>query len=210
MMERMDEQMEKPHEMRDFPFDLKVLEPEAAEYLARTRRDVSVLLREEMPAEGEDYGPWTPQMEWLLYLANEKWATVQLLDVFAYLLRARTLWAVVLLFGERDSDGILWTEELEDWARWKEADEDEQRRFVARARPQWTGDRVADEILKKLHQGQYGRRDLYVLFNRNVSAEQLDKALFLLHRQGRITVKLWRTAGRPREVWMLWKDEYVN
>jgi hypothetical protein len=206
----MDGQMEKPDGIRDFPFDVKVLEPEAAEYLARTRRDVLLLLREEMPAEGEDYGPWTPQMEWLLYLVKEQWRTVNLHDIFAYVLRARTLWAVVLLFGERTSDGVLVTEELEDWARWEEASEAEQRRFEARARPRWTGDRVADEILKKLQKGHYGRSDLFVEFNRNVSAEQLDKALFLLHRQGRVTVKLYRTRGRPREVWMLWEDEYVN
>ncbi len=199
--------MRLPDVIPDFPFDLKALEPEAAEYLARTRRAVLRLLVEDMPAEGEDYGPWTPQMEWLLYLANEKWATVDLCDVFVVLLRARTPWAVMLLFGERDSDGQLWTECLEERARYMEADDEEQRRFEARWAMAPIGERLADTILEELKKRDCSRADLYARFGRSVSAEQLDKALFLLHRQGRVTVKVVRGGGRPREVWMLWKEK---
>jgi hypothetical protein len=75
----------------------------------------------------------------------------------------------------------------------------------AREASPWTGDRLADAILAELQKHDCSRADLHGLFGGHVSSEQLDMALFLLHRQGRVSVKRVRTGGRAREMWMLWK-----
>ncbi len=176
----------------------------------RAKRDLKLLLVDnQMPAEGETYGPWTPQMRRLLYTAKTKniEAAWQVLEAA---LRDKEPWAVIFMqWGQphKEEEEPSWDEWMEEYHRWVEASEEEKRRIEAREAGAPIGDRIADTILAELKKRACSRADLYARFGRSVSAEQLDRALFTLHRQGRVTVKVSRSGGRPREMWMLWKEE---
>jgi hypothetical protein len=67
------------------------------------------------------------------------------------------------------------------------------------------GDRIADEILRKLQQAGDGgltRTGIRDAFGRHRSAEQVGAALELLRRKTRATCKTVSTGGRPTEVWV--------
>ena len=68
------------------------------------------------------------------------------------------------------------------------------------------GDPVADTIMLALKDAGAGmsRRDLIILFNRNVDAGRIQRALNMLSRQGRARMSRQsrpRMPGRPAEVW---------
>jgi hypothetical protein len=68
-----------------------------------------------------------------------------------------------------------------------------------------TGDAVADKIVVAL-EGKTGgltRTDLFHLFKRHRSRDQIDRALDLLERLGRIRCQKEETGGRPAERWFL-------
>jgi hypothetical protein len=66
------------------------------------------------------------------------------------------------------------------------------------------GDRIADEIMRRLRQAGDGgmtRNELRDAFGRNVSSERIGAALDLLRRRGRARCETVTTGGRPAELW---------
>ena len=66
------------------------------------------------------------------------------------------------------------------------------------------GDRVADEILRRLRPAGNGgltRTDIRDAFGRHQSAERIGAALDLLQRKGRAKCETTSTGGRPTETW---------
>jgi hypothetical protein len=66
-----------------------------------------------------------------------------------------------------------------------------------------TGDPIADRILEGLEHGELTRTAISHLFQRNVSAERIDLALRLLHKNQQAVMERRDTNGRPVEVWRL-------
>jgi hypothetical protein len=65
------------------------------------------------------------------------------------------------------------------------------------------GDRIADAILDALRTSEQGlnRTEISKLFSGNKAANEINRALALLHQQGLAQVKMVSTTGRPIEVW---------
>jgi hypothetical protein len=66
-----------------------------------------------------------------------------------------------------------------------------------------TGNRVADRVLAELRGTPAGidRTKMHALFDRHVSAQEINEALFLLHRLGVARGERTPSGGRPRETW---------
>jgi len=66
------------------------------------------------------------------------------------------------------------------------------------------GDPIADPILTAIRSSRTGlsRTDISGLFNRHAKAAQIDRALQLLSRQGKIRCESIQTNGRSAEVWI--------
>jgi len=77
-----------------------------------------------------------------------------------------------------------------------------------------TGDPIADRILEALASGggELDRTAIHDLFDRNVSAERVDRAIELLERRSltKITKKNTSARGRPRMVLTLASEYEIN
>ena len=75
-----------------------------------------------------------------------------------------------------------------------------------------TGNPDADAILRALREMPDGltRTEISNLFARNLSANRIDKALFLLLEQGRAHPVKQETGGRPAERWLYGRPKQTN
>jgi hypothetical protein len=187
---------------------LRANDPEVKAYTLKAQRDVQRMLEDQPPLEGEDYGPWAAPMRRLLqtFEVVGAWGAQQQL---ALMLHERAPGALVILGDAVTSDGQSWREVLaEIWeemqaeARQAEA-EQRMRERLART----TGDSMADEILAMLREQALSRTDIYRRYSRNVSAERINDALFVLERLGWARWEMVSTGGRRREVWSVPADE---
>jgi hypothetical protein len=102
---------------------------------------------------------------------------------------------------------------------WEEIEEEEEERAVAARRAaserrmrerlaRTSGDSMADEIMAMLNEQDLSRTDIYRRYSRNVSAERINDALYVLERLGWARWQMVSSGGgRPREVWYLTPDE---
>jgi hypothetical protein len=187
-------------------------DPEVQEHLHRARRDVLTMLEGFSPKESEaynpDYGPWIPQMTRLAQ-AFEQHGQRGVQQELAKMLHEGVAEASVLLDKAERWDGWLWKEALEEL--WKEI-EARERRAAAEQRmrerlARTTGDNMADEIMAMLREQDLSRTDIYRRYSRNVSAQSINDALFVLERLGWARWKMVSTGGRGREVWYLPSEE---
>ena len=187
---------------------LEANKPEVQEPLRRARRDVLAMIEGQPPQEGADYGPWKPQMQELsLAFFLDEGRRVQ--HDLARMLHKEVAEERVLLRGAVASDDRPWVEVLEEL--WEKI-EAEERRAAAERRmrerlARTTGVSMADKILAMLRKQDLSRTDIYRRYSRNVSAERINDALFVLERLGWARWKMVSTGGRGREVWFLPPDE---
>jgi len=190
-------------------------EAKAREQGFRARRDVQLLLEGQAPQEGEDYGFWRPHLARLLQ-AFEQGGTWGVQNQLVMMLQDREQRVPMLLRDLEAPDGRLWLEvlrELEAAARrvlaerrmaeQREAAEQRMRERLARS----TGDSMADEIMAMLRERDLSRTDIYRRYSRNVSAERINDALFVLERLGWARWTMVSTGGRRREIWSLPPEE---
>lgn len=202
-------------------------DPTLQEYIHRARRDVLTMLEGQPPQEGADYGPWKPQMADLLYTFEQSGALI-VQEYLAKMLDEEEVWPSILLDKAVAPDGRPWVEVMrekweEEWraeweaweeqqvAEWKEKLEAERRAAAERRMKErlarTTGDSMADEILVMLREQDLSRTDIYRRYSRNVTAQSINDALFVLERLGWARWRMVSTGGRGREVWYLPPDE---
>ncbi len=66
-----------------------------------------------------------------------------------------------------------------------------------------TGDPTADKILEFLKTGEKTQTEIYHLFEKHKSREEIERAIKTLVDFGRVDSKVEKTAGRPRIIWFL-------
>ena len=66
-----------------------------------------------------------------------------------------------------------------------------------------TGDPTADKILECLKGGEKTQTEIYHLFEKNKSSEEIERAIKALVDGGRVTSRTEKTTGRPRILWSL-------
>lgn len=185
--------------------------PEVKEYTLRAQRDVRHMLEDFSPQEGEDYGPWKPQVTRLLQAFEQggSWGAQQEL---ARMLHDRDAGVSVLLDEAVASDGRPWKEVWEEIEEEIEKRKAQERRAAKERRmrerlARTTGDSMADEIMAMLREQELSRTDIYRRYSRNVTAQSINDALFVLERLGWARWKTVSTGGRGREVWYLPSEE---
>jgi hypothetical protein len=180
---------------------------EEQEYFQKATKAVSQMLEGSLPPQGEDYGPWNPYVIALRQTFEQQGGDLQ--QALAAALQGGVPWVDALLHRARRSDGLPWKVVLaRKWEQMVEAE----RRKLAEQRMQErlarsTGDSMADEILAMLREQALSRTDIYRRYNRNVSAERINEALFVLERLGWARWEMVSTGGRKREVWSVPADE---
>lgn len=205
----------------------KAEDPALQECLHRARQDVLAMIEGQPPQEGEDYGPWKPQMGDLRYTFEQSGALI-VQEYLAKMLDEGEVWPSILLDKAVAPDGRPWVEVMREkweeewraeWEAWEDKVEAElkeekeaERRAAAEQRmrerlARTTGDDMADEILALLREQDLSRTDIYRHFSRNVTAASINDALFVLGRLGWARWKTVSTGGRGREVWYLPPDE---
>lgn len=180
-------------------------EARAVEQLFRARRDMCLLLEGHHPQEGEDYGFWERHLARLMQAFEQDGARGVQMELAA-LLHDKRLEKVPMLLREAVApDGRLWWDVLAKvWAEERRAaDERRMRERLTRT----TGDSMADEIMAMLREHALSRTDIYRRYSRNISAERINDALYMLERLDWARWTMVSTGGRRREVWYLPPDE---
>jgi hypothetical protein len=198
----------------------RAYDPKLREYLLRARQGVLTMLNKgKLPQEGEDYGLWKPEMTQLVQAFEQEgvWGVQKKL---AGMLYGQESDVSVLLEDAICPDRRPWKEALEEiWEEiWEEIEAEEaareadERRAAAERRmrerlARTSGDSMADEIMAMLNEQDLSRTDIYRRYSRNVSAERINDALFVLERLGWARWQMVSSGGgRPREVWSLTPD----
>ncbi len=66
-----------------------------------------------------------------------------------------------------------------------------------------TGDPTADKILECLKTGEKTQTEIYLLFEKHKSSEEIERAIKSLVDSGRVSSRAEKTTGRPRSFWFL-------
>jgi hypothetical protein len=193
----------------------RAAEAERQEQFLRAEQDVRLLLEGQRPQEGRNYGYWKSYMA-LLLEGFEQEGVEGVQAGLVTLLEFQERDARRLLRKAVTSDGRYWEQvlrkRLHDKQERRRRAEEEARRIEAEARMQerlarTTGDSLADEVMAMLREHDLSRTDIYRRYSRNVTAAQINDALFVLERLGWARWKTVSTGGRKREVWYLPDEE---